>query len=358
LQDAQHYFKVTTFKVDSLGRRLLMFQICEVKISEIAKITGHDKSIISRYFKNHTEKEVTRVNKRIVGIKPDAAYQYLKDANFNYFDKGAVILLANICGGVGKTTGTNNITAGLRRIIPIDDPLICIDGDPQSSCTKHILGDYAPDNALLLIDFLEGRATLDDILMPMDNNIWFLRSNLNQASIERVLSKPQDIKNCMLHFYEEIFKRFGDKAKIIQDHNPSLNSVLISSFCAVHQLNPSILRALLIPMRSDEYAINGARNVLRELKALKDTFRLDSEIDIHCYFSAIDNRISTMASVLEKVNKDEHIIKHFSDVAIRFSDEVHKSIDKKKNVYSRNAANKAAEDFNELIHFTFKGKSK
>jgi MinD-like ATPase involved in chromosome partitioning or flagellar assembly len=334
-----------------------MIQISEVKLSEIAKITGHDKSVISRYFKGYPDEVVTRVNKRIVGICPEAANEYFNAAGLTYLDQGAVILLGNICGGVGKTTGTNNITAGLRRMINRNDPIICIDGDAQSSCTRHIFGDYAPDNALLLIDFLEDRASIDDILTPLENNIWFLKSNLNQASIERVLSRPQDFKNGMLRFYNAIFDKFGTKAKLIQDHNPSINAVLMSSLAAIHQLQPDMLRALLIPIRSDEYAINGARTLLRDLKIMKDTFSLYGEIDIHCYFSSMDGRISTMASVLEQANKDKNIVKHLSAVGVRFSDEVHKSIDKKENVYSKNPTNKAAQDYNELIHYTFRSKS-
>lgn len=331
-----------------------MIQVSEVKLSELARNTSHDKSIISRYFKNHPDSMVTRVNNRIVGISPEAANEYFSSVGLSYFDKAAVILLANICGGVGKSTGTNNITAGLRRITNRDTPIIAIDGDPQASFTKHVFKEKAPDNALLLIDFLEGRASIDDILTPLDNNIWFLKSNLNQAFIERVLSKPQDIKNGMLQLYKAIFDKFGSKTKVIQDHNPSLNTILASSICAIHQLNPSILRTLLIPMRSDDYAVTGAQNVLRELKILKETFSLLGSINVHCYFSSMDSRISTMASVLEKANEDKEIVKYLSTVGVRFSDEVHKSINNKTNVYTKNANNKAAEDYNELLHFIFR----
>ncbi len=335
-----------------------MMQISEVKLNEIAKITGQDKSIISKYFKSYPDGMVTRVNNRIVGISPEAANEYFSNVGLNYLDQGAVILEANICGGVGKTTGTNNITAGLRRLVNRNDPIIAIDGDPQASFTKHVFKVQAPDNALLLIDFLERRASLDDILTPLDNNLWFLKSNLNQALIDRVLSKPHDIKNGMLRLYEAIFDKFGPKTKIIQDHNPSINTVLGSSIAALHQLPPTIIRALLIPVRGDDYAISGAQNVLRELKILKEAFSLAGSIDIHCYFSAMDNRISTMATILKKANEDKEIVKHLSSVGIRFSDEIHKSILNKSNVYTKSANNKAAEDYNELIHYIFSYKAR
>lgn len=333
-----------------------MIQVSEVKVSEIAKITGHDKSIISKHFKPYPCGLVRRVNNRVVGISPESVSDYLKNSNYKYFEKPSIILLANICGGVGKTTGTNNITAGLRRLVNREHTIIAIDADPQSSFTKHIFGQMAPDKDLLLIDFLEGRASIEDILTPLDNNIWFLKSNLNQAFIERILSKPQDIKNSMLKLYNAIFEKFGNLAKIIQDHNPSLNSILASSICAIHQLPTNILRTLLIPMRSDIYAISGAQKVLRELEILKETFSLSGQIDVHCYFSCMDNRVSTVTQVLDITKDNKEIVEHLSPVIIRFSDEVHKSIANSINVYTKNPNNKAAEDFNELIHNVFKYK--
>ncbi len=330
-----------------------MIHVSEVKVSEIAKITGQDKSIVSKHFKNYPSGMVKRVNNRVVGISPESVNEYLKDSGYNYFEQASIILLANICGGVGKTTGTNNITSGLRRVVHRDHPIIAIDADPQASFTKHVFSEMAPDKDLLLIDFLEGRASIEDILTPLDNNIWFLKSNLNQAFIERILSKPQDIKNSMLKLYNAIFEKFGNTTKIIQDHNPSLNSILASSICAIHQINPNILRALLIPMRSDSYAINGAQKVLREHEILTETFSLSGEIDVHCYFSCMDNRVSTVTQVLDITKDNKEIVKHLSPVIIRFSDEVHKSIADSINVYTKSPNNKAAVDFNELIHHVF-----
>ena len=330
-----------------------MIETCEVKLSEISKITGHDKSIISKYFKNLPEGMVTRVNNRIVGVSPEGANDYLVNTGLAHFNRGAVILLANICGGVGKTTGTHNIAAGLRRLTSRNDPIVIIDGDPQASLTKHIFKEVPPNNTLLLIDFLEGRATIDDILIQLNNNIWFLKSNLNQSFIERVLSKPQEIKNGMLRFYQSIFDKLGNKTKIIQDHNPSLNIVLASSICAIHQLESSILTTLMVPMRGDDYAITGAQNTLRELKSLKETYSFTTSINLQCYFSSMDSRISTMASVLNKANEDKELVKHLSSVGIRFSDDVHKSINERRNVYTKNPSNKAVEDYNELVNNIF-----
>lgn len=335
-----------------------MIPFNEFRVSEIAKLTGQDKSVISKYFKTTTE-GVTRNSNRIVGISPEAVHKYFLHIGQSHFDKGAIILLANLCGGVGKTTGTINFTAGLRRITDRKQPIISVDSDPQASYTKHVFKEVAQNKELLLIDFLQGRASIDDILTPLPNNIWFVKSNFNNEHVSKILDKPQDIKNGMLKFYNAIFNKFGNKAKIIQDHNPSLNVTLASSICAIKQIDSNdIVRALLIPIRSDVIALDGARSVLGEVRSLDETFSLPDSINIHCFFSVIDNRLSTLSAVLENAADDKTFVKYLSDVSIRFSDDIHKSIANNTNVYTKSPSSKAAEDYNELVNFVFSYKGK
>nr|WP_244924159.1 AAA family ATPase [Legionella beliardensis] len=110
------------------------------------------------------------------------------------------MLSANLCGGVGKTTGTHSLSASARRIIHRDDPIVVVDTDPQGSFTASMFGAPAEDNELILIDFLEGKTKIENILTEVGQNVWFIKSNLNQVYIDKVLSKPAEIKKGMLNF--------------------------------------------------------------------------------------------------------------------------------------------------------------
>ena len=116
---------------------------------------------------------------------------------------------ANLCGGVGKTTSILNLGIALRRITTDDTPIVFVDGDSQASFTSIICSFPAEDNEPILINFLEGKVGIDDVLYSAGNNIWIVKSNLNQAFIEKVLSKPQEIKKGMLRFYEAVFEKLG-----------------------------------------------------------------------------------------------------------------------------------------------------
>lgn len=327
--------------------------VSQIKISELSRLTDINKTLISRYFKEASDSLVTRVNDRIVGLSPEAATEFLLAHGKDYFQKGGVILTANLCGGVGKTTGTYSLSASARRTHTRQDPIVIIDTDSQASFSTSVCGAPAEDDELILIDFLEGKAKIESILTEVGNNVWFVKSNLNQAYIDKVLSKPSDIKKGMLNFYQEIFRHLGANTKIFQDHTPQLSSIFASSVCAISQLDPQFLKAVLIPMRSDDYAINGAEKILNEIKELQDTFNLESDIDIHCYFSSIDRRISTTSEAIKGAKKKDAIINHLCPVVIRYCSEIPKSIQKSNNVYSSGKSNNAAEDYQDLLQYIF-----
>ena len=327
--------------------------ISHMKISELARLSDKNKTVVSKYFKNASEEEVTRINNRIIGISPEAVTKFLLEHKVEYFCRGGVILSANLCGGVGKTSGTHSLSICARRIVDRMDPIVIVDTDSQGSFTASVFGSPAADNEPILIDFLEGKAKIEDILTNIGDNIWFVKSNLNQAYVDKILSKPVDIKKGMLNFYQEIFDYLGLKTKIFQDHTPQLSSIFASSVCALSQLDKRLLRAVIIPMRSDNYAIDGAEKILNEIEELQETFSLEQDIAIHCFFSSIDRRVSTTGEAIKAAQKKEKIIKNLSPVVIRYCAAIPKSIQHSNNVYSSGKVNKASEDYQDLLQNLF-----
>lgn len=330
-----------------------MVTVSQIKVSEIARISNSSIPLISRYFKDYDKTHVTRVNNRIIGISPEAAEEYFKKVGLDYFYRPAILLSANLCGGVGKTTSIYNLGSCLRRISGRNSPIVYIDGDSQGSFTSIVFGQPADNKEQILIDFLEGKADIDNILTEVKDNIWFVKSNLNQALVDKVLSKPQDIKKGMLRFYESIFEKLGSNTKIFQDHTPQLSNLFASSVCALNQLDDSILKSILIPIRSDKFAIQGADYILNEISELADTFSTDNAIDIHCFFSSIDKRVSTTAEALRMTGSNENIMRYLSPVVIRYCSEITKSVMSSTNVYSSRRSNNAAEDYQDLLQYIF-----
>lgn len=331
-----------------------MFKVTPLKVNELSEMTGCSKSTISKHLKKIPQEQLVLTNNRITGISPEAVEDYLSKLSLNFFNKPAVILAANLCGGVGKTTSIYNLGACLRRITKNSNPIVYIDGDSQGSFTSAVFGKPADDEDPILIDVLENKASLDDVITEIDENVWFVKSNLNQAWIDKILTKPQDIKNKMLNFYKSIFKKFGNKTKIFQDHTPQLSTLFASSVCALYQLDKKILKSVLIPIRSDKFAIHGASHILNEIKDLKDTFNLSGKIDIHCFFSSIDNRISSTKRARDLAEENSIIAKYLAP-EIRYCSSVPKSIMSCNNLYSdaKNIKSKAAQDYLKLLQYIF-----
>jgi len=329
-------------------------ELGKIKVSEIARISGLGVPQTSKHFRECSEGEVKRVNNRVVGINPEAAEEYFKEIGLDYFYRPAIILSANLCGGVGKTSSIYNLGVALRRITNRNTPIVYVDGDSQGSFTSLVFGKPAGDHEPILINFLEGKTNIEDILTEVQDNIWFVKSNLNQAWIDRVLNKPNDIKKGMLRFYDSVFTKLGKNTKIFQDHTPQLSNVFASSVCALNQLGNSILKVILIPIRSDKFAIQGADYILKEIDELTETFSLPNTINIKCFFSSIDKRISTTAEALKIASEKENILKNLSPTAVRYCSEIPKSIMSSTNVYGIKKSNNASEDYQDLLQDIFK----
>jgi len=330
------------------------FKFSEIKINEIARITGTSTPLISRNLKQKEENRVTRINNRIIGVSPEAAQDYFTQAGLGYLYMPSVTLFANLCGGVGKTSGIINLSSSIRRITDRNTAIVLIDGDSQASLTGTIFGDAASDDSLLLVDYLEERATLDDIITELEDNVWIIKSNLNQAWIEKVLSKPRIVKEGMLRLYNQIFQKLGKSAKIFQDHSPQLSSLFVSSVCALYQLKLNVKRSVLIPMRSDSVAITGAGYILKEIDDVIATFSFNYDyIDIHAYFSNVDRRYSTTSEALELVKNKPNVMKHLSSPIIRTCTDITKATMNGQNVFSTGKSSNSIEDFQDLMQFMY-----
>lgn len=331
-----------------------MFDISELKIAEVENYVGMTKAAISKYFKN-TNQGTISCNNRIVGIDPDSVASFLKlKSDFNFF-KASITSVANLCGGVGKTSTTTNLAAAMSRVTSrSSDPIILLDADPQGSLTYILTGKQAKNNEPILIDYFEGKYCLSDIVNPIGNNVFLIKSNLNSAFLDKTLNRPSDIKNAMYKFYKDIFSCFGDSTKIFQNHTPQLSNLFASSICGMNQLSEDIICNVLIPIRSDDFALQGGKYIIDEINEIEDTYSFKgNNVRVNCFFSSLDRRISTSSNALKKAMSDEALNKYIAPVVIRYCAELPKCIANCNNVFSSGKKNNATIDYQELLQYIF-----
>lgn len=322
-----------------------------IKLSELAELTGRTRDAVSKFFKTFSNEQVVRSGLRITGVLPEAATEYLISCDYKDFLKPSITLSANLCGGVGKTTSIYNLGVSMRRLIHRDYPIVYVDCDSQGSLTSLIFGKRANENEAILLDYFDKKASIQDLLAPLPDNCWFVKSNLRQALIDKY-TRPSEIKSKMLEFYKDIFQYLGNKTKIFQDHTPQLSSVFASSVCALYQLNSDVIKNVIIPIRSDDFAISGAKFILEEMEDMRKTFSFDATISIACFFSNIDKRISTTEEAIKVAQDNPEIAKHLTGYPIRYCSEIPKAIMRHSNVFAgRN--NHAAQDYQQLCKSIF-----
>lgn len=329
-----------------------MFDVSEIKISELQRYVDMSKPGISKHFKSVENGVILSDNNRVVGLSPTAVEGFLKQQTEFKFFVPSITLFANLCGGCGKTTSLSSLAAALRRIT--SDPIVLIDGDSQASFTHLVCGQRAGNDEKILIDYIEGNASLKDILTDLGNNIYLIKSNLNLAFLDKTLSRPADIKKAMRDFYYEIFTELGENTKIFQDHTPQLSNLFASSLCALYQMPDDVLCNVLIPIRSDDFAIQGGKYIIDEIKELQETYSFDKKkVNVHCFFSALDRRISSSADALKKAMSDEVLNNYLCPVVIRYSAEIPKSIMGSSNIFSSGKRNNVTDDYQDLLQYIF-----
>lgn len=330
-----------------------MFEVSNLKLKELTKIAQVSVPSLSRKFKSITNDSlIERRNNRITGISPALTEEYLKEVGVTSFYKGSVIMSGNLCGGCSKTSGTLNLGACMRRLT--DKPIIYIDCDSQGSLTQQICDTPANDNEAILIDYLEEKASLKDILTEVkgSQNTYIIKSNLNNAYLDKVLSKPIDIKKLILKLFEDLFDTFGDEAKIFIDFPPQLSNIFTSSITGLSLLKKDILKVLLIPLRSDSFSINGGSHIVKEFTEVMEVFSLENNIDIHCYFSSVDRRIKATGDAMKLAISSEELAKHLSPVAIRYSSEVIKATMSNSTIFKEGKGTAPA-DYQDLIDYIY-----
>lgn len=201
---------------------------------------------------------------------------------------GYVIALANQKGGVGKTTTSVNLGAGLAEL---GQRVLLIDIDPQGNATSGT-GIQKPSIEQDVYDVLINDAPLKETILQTAHeglDIVPTTIQLSGAEIELTSMMARETR-----LKDAIGTVEDDYDYILIDCPPSLGLLTINAFTASD--------SILIPVQSEYYALEGLSQLLNTIKLVQKHFNPDLKIE-GVLLTMFDARTNLGQQVNEEVQK-------------------------------------------------------
>ena len=203
-----------------------------------------------------------------------------------------IFCIANQKGGVGKTTTTVNLAAGLAKI---GQRVLLVDLDPQGNAT---MGSGVDKRALALTvyDVLLGASTVREAAVlsePGGYQVLGANRELSGAEVELVELEQREKR-----LKAALAEVDGDYDFVLVDCPPSLSLLTLNGLCAAH--------GVIVPMQCEYFALEGLTDLVNTIKQVHANLNPDLQI-IGLLRVMFDPRITLQSQVSEQL-KD-----HFGD---------------------------------------------
>ncbi|MGC2423301.1 MAG: ParA family protein [Nitrospirota bacterium] len=169
-----------------------------------------------------------------------------------------VIALVNLKGGVGKTTTTINIGAGLRQL---GKKILLVDLDPQAHLT-YSLGIPAHELKLTVYELLKGESKLDKVV--------FKRKSTNSSSFIDVVPSSINLSGAEIELsgmagreflLKEILEGLGGYDYVLMDCPPSLGVLTLNALTSAQEA--------FIPLQTEYLALQGMAKLVEMVQLVK-----------------------------------------------------------------------------------------
>ncbi|MGN8224048.1 MULTISPECIES: ParA family protein [unclassified Gracilimonas] len=198
------------------------------------------------------------------------------------------IALTNQKGGVGKTTTTINLGAGLAKL---GKKVLLIDLDPQANLT-YSLRTHSHRLEKTVYHALRGGANVDDIIIE-HNGFDFIPSSLELSGAELELASEPARESLLKDVMKQLEEDY-DYDYVLIDCPPNLGLLTLNAFTAV--------KDIFIVLQSEYLALHGLSKLLDLVKVVQQ--RLNNQLEV-------GGIICTLYDSRKNLNKE--VVGHIKD---------------------------------------------
>lgn len=199
---------------------------------------------------------------------------------------GKIISIFNQKGGVGKTTTSINLCAGLGKL---GKKILLIDIDPQGNATSG-LGVKISEDTPIIYDVLTDQVKIEDTINETTaENVFLIGANNDLAGLEIEFARAG---NWEMSLKNKIVKIKEDFDYIFIDCPPSLGILSIIGLVASDSVT--------IPIQCEYYALEGVSQLFSTIKMVKKNLNKDLEVE-GVVLSMFDGRTNLSIQVVEEV---------------------------------------------------------
>lgn len=171
-----------------------------------------------------------------------------------------IIALANQKGGVGKTTTTINLAAGLAEL---GQRVLIVDLDPQGNASTG-LGIGQDQRDVTTYDLLTGEATPDEAIQETEFQNLFIvpaTTDLSSADIELIANEKRSF--LLRDALRQLSVDSLSLDYILIDCPPSLNILTVNAFIAAD--------SIIVPLQSEFFALEGLSQLMLTIREVRET---------------------------------------------------------------------------------------